>query len=97
MATLAELLVKKIFDGLSVEKSHSFDIAANRFVKNMLEVSRVADSIAKSITVSVTQLKIEHERASLLKVYRQRHSWKKSDLLHLETYPLGNTAWSRLA
>lgn len=97
MATLAELLMKKIFSGLSVEELHSFDIAANKFVKKILEVKRVADSIAENITTSVTQLKIEHECASLLQVYRRRHSWKKADLRHLETYPLSATARNRLA
>ena len=97
MATLAELLMKKIFSGLSVEESYNLDIAANKFVKKMLEVKRVADSLAKNITTSVTQLKIGHERASLLQVYRRRHSWKKADLLRLETYPLSTTARNRLA
>lgn len=101
MATIAEILVKSLMKEVSDDERARLDAAANHLAMQIVnfanDVKRVVGVISRTVVQAIEQTEIDHRRRGLLQIYRQRHSWKKADLVRLRTYRLNKTALNRFA
>lgn len=96
MATVAEVLVRELMKNVGEEERARLDVAANQLGKQLVnfanDVGRELRAICCTVMRAVEKIEIDHKRGSLLRLYRRRHSWKKADLVRLQTYSLNNAA-----
>lgn len=97
MKTVAEVVFAKWFESLTDEDRARMEEVARRACGFIIKVKEAVDAAVDAGVQATTRAIRDHERAGLLRLYRQRHSWKTADLPRLNTYRLNKAAHRRVA
>lgn len=97
MKTVAELVIAKWIESLTDEDRARMEEAARRVCGFIIKVKEVVDAAVDAGVKATVKANTDHDRAVLLRLYRQRHSWKTADLPRLNTYRLNKAAHRRVA
>lgn len=97
MKTVAEVYIQEWMRNLTEEERASLDRVMDQVRGFIRTATDTAKAIANAAVREVEQANIGHDRHALLRLYRQRRSWKTADLSRLDTYRLNKAARKRVA
>jgi hypothetical protein len=97
MKTVVEIVIANWIKSIANGDRAHLDEIAKRIQGAIIKGKEIADMVVEASIWAAKRADMDHYRAALLRLYRQRHGWKTADLPRLNTYRLNRAASKRVA